>query len=88
MCPLSVRASAPVRASQTLAVSSQLAVAMREPSGLNDAEVHVVGVPLEREDLGAAPGVPDPRRVVLARGGDARAVRAPRDRGHDDRCGP
>ena len=39
MCPLSVRTSAPLFASQTFAVLSQLAVTIREPSGLNDAEV-------------------------------------------------
>ena len=38
MCPLSVRSSAPVFASQTLAVLSALAVTMREPSGLNAAD--------------------------------------------------
>jgi hypothetical protein len=38
VCPLSVRASAPLRASQIFAVPSQLAVTMSEPSGLNAAE--------------------------------------------------
>ena len=37
---------------------------IREPSGLNDAELTLIGVPLEREDLGAGPGVPDLRRLV------------------------
>ena len=119
VCPLRVRISAPDRASQTLAVLSSLAVTMREPSGLNDAESDGIGVPLEREDLGAgpasqtfavlsglavtmrepsglndaedgpvcplrvrslgaAPGVPDPRRLVLTRGDDPRAVGAER----------
>ena len=39
VCPLSVRTSAPVLASQTFAVLSSLAVTIREPSGLNDAEM-------------------------------------------------
>ena len=38
MCPLSVRTSAPLLASQTFAVLSSLAVTIRDPSGLNDAE--------------------------------------------------
>ena len=38
VCPLSVRTSAPVFASQTFAVLSSLAVTTRDPSGLNDAE--------------------------------------------------
>ena len=63
VCPLSVRTSAPLRASQTFAVLSALPVTIREPSGLNDAEMTRAGVPLEREDLGTAPGVPDPRRL-------------------------
>ena len=67
VCPLSVRTSAPLLASQTFAVLSQLAVTIREPSGLNDAEVTPIGVPLEREDLGAGPGVPDLRRLVVTR---------------------
>ncbi len=33
-----MRASAPLRASQTFAVPSSLAVTIREPSGLNAAE--------------------------------------------------
>ena len=67
MCPLSVRTSAPLVASQTFAVLSSLPVTIREPSGLNDAESTEAGVPLEREDLGAAPGVPDLRRLVVTR---------------------
>ena len=46
MCPLSVRTSAPVLASQTFAVPSQLAVTTRAPSGLNEAEVTVRACPL------------------------------------------
>ena len=65
MCPLRVRTSAPLLASQTFAVLSQLAVTIRDPSGLNDAELTTTGVPLEGEDLGAGPGVPDLRRLVL-----------------------
>jgi hypothetical protein len=34
VCPLSVRARAPLRASHTFAVSSKLPVTMREPSGV------------------------------------------------------
>ena len=64
MCPLSVRISAPLCASQTFAVPSSLAVTMREPSGLNDAEQDVTGVSLEREDRGTALRVPDLRCPV------------------------
>ena len=48
-------------ASQTFAVLSSLLVTMRDPSGLNDAEWTGIGVPLEREGLGAGPRVPDLR---------------------------
>jgi len=37
-CPLSVRISAPLLASQTFAVPSRLLVTTRDPSELNDAE--------------------------------------------------
>ena len=80
MCPLRVRTSAPLLASQTFAVLSSLAVTIREPSGLNDAELTVTGVPLEREDLGTALGVPDLRRLVVTPGDDPRAVGAERRR--------
>ncbi len=53
---------------------------MREPSGLNAAEPTESGVAPEREDLGAAPRVPDLRRAVEAPGDDARAVGAERRR--------
>src|SRR5262249_45118092 len=39
VCPLSVRTSDPLCASQTLAIWSELPVTIREPSGLNDADV-------------------------------------------------
>ena len=38
VCPLSVKTSAPLLASQTLAVLSYSPVTIREPSGLNDAD--------------------------------------------------
>ena len=50
-CPLKVKRSIPVAASQTFAVRSSLAVTIREPSGLNDADIDPIGVPLEGEDL-------------------------------------
>ena len=81
-----MRTSAPLRASQTFAVLSQLAVTMREPSGLNDRRSDGSGVPLEREDLGAAPRVPDLRRPVATRGDDARAVGAERRRDDGSVC--
>ena len=46
MCPLRVRTSAPVVASHTFAVSSRLAVTIRDPSGLNDAEATASACPL------------------------------------------
>ena len=46
MALLSVRISAPLLASHTFAVLSQLAVTIREPSGLNDAESTVPVCPL------------------------------------------
>ena len=46
MCPLRVRTSAPLLASHTFAVLSQLPVTTREPSGLNDAEVTQLVCPL------------------------------------------
>ena len=45
-CPLSVRISAPVLASQTFAVLSKLPVTIRDPSGLNDAEPNPLVCPL------------------------------------------
>ena len=80
MCPLRVRTSAPVVASHTFAVRSSLAVTIRDPSGLNDAELTRAGVPLEGEELGPGPRVPHLRRPVLARGDDPRPVRAERRR--------
>ena len=80
MCPLSVRTSAPLLASQTFAVLSPLAVTIRDPSGLNDAEVTSIGVPLECEDLGAGLRVPDLRRLVVTPGDDPRPVGAERRR--------
>jgi hypothetical protein len=38
VCPLRVRTSAPLRASQIFAVLSSPPVTIRDPSGLNDAE--------------------------------------------------
>ena len=64
VCPLSVRTSAPLRASQTFAVLSSLAGDDPRPVGAERRRIDVIGVPLEREDLGAAPGVPDLRRLV------------------------
>ena len=46
VCPLSVRTSAPLLASQTFAVLSSLAVTIRDPSGLNDAEMTASVCPL------------------------------------------
>ena len=46
VCPLSVRTSAPLRASQTFAVLSSPPVTTREPSGLNDAEKRGPACPL------------------------------------------
>ena len=81
VCPLSARASAPVRASQTRAVLSAPAVAIRCRRG-SSTPTSRSGVPLEREGLGSGLGVPDPRRLVPAGGGDPRAVGAPRHRAH------
>ena len=80
MCPLRVRTSAPVFASQTFAVWSELPVTIRDPSGLNDADIDVTGVPLEGEDLGTTLRVPDLRRPVITPGHDPRPVRAERRR--------
>ena len=80
MCPLSVRTSAPVVASHTFAVPSRLAVTIRDPSGLNDADWTPIGVPLEGEDLGTRRRVPHLRRPVPTRGHDPRPVRAERRR--------
>ena len=55
----------PESASQTRAVLSYEAVTTRLPSGLNAAEVTLVGVPLEGGEGLAGVGVPDPRRLVV-----------------------
>ena len=60
-----VRISAPVLASQILAVRPHSLVITRDPSGLNDAEKTRPHA-LQIQDLGPRPGVPDPRRVVIA----------------------
>ena len=58
------------------------------PSGLNATLVHRVGVAGQRVADGLAGGrVPQPHRVVVAAGGDARAVGAERHAVHRARCG-
>ena len=66
MCPLSVRTSAPVGASQTLAVLSQLAVTIREPSGLNDAEVTPPVCPLSVRTSAPVRASQTLRRLVVS----------------------
>ena len=78
VCPLRVRVSWPVAASQTFTVWSSLPEARRLPSGLNATLVTVAGVPLEGEGLLAGRRVPDLHRLVAAGGGEALAVGAER----------
>ena len=75
-------------ASQTFAVPSWLAVTIREPSGLNDADTTQSACPLRVEELGPARRVPDPRRPVPTRGDDPRPVGAERRRTRRHRCAP
>ena len=56
----------PLAASQIFAVLSRLAVASRFPSGLNAMLLTCLVCPAEREQLLAAGGVPNPRRLVVA----------------------
>ena len=53
---------------------------MRVPSGLNAADRPAL-VAAQDDGLAAAIGAPDPRRLVVGGGDDARAVRAERGRG-------
>ena len=80
VCPLSVRTSAPLLASQTFAVLSQLAVTTRDPSGLNDAESTLAVCPLSVRT--SAPLLASQTFAVLSatRGDDPRPVRAERRR--------
>ena len=80
MCPLRVRTSAPVLASHTFAVSSRLAVTIRDPSGLNDAEATAPVCPLRVRT--SAPVVASHTFAVpsATRGHDPRPVRAERRR--------
>ena len=55
------------RASQTFAVLSWLPVTIREPSGLNDAEMTQLVCPLSVRTSAPLVGVPDLRRVVVTR---------------------
>ena len=78
VCPRRVRTSWPVAASQSFTVRSELAEAMRRPSGLNATPMTRMVVPAQGEDFLAGGGVPELHRAVPAGGGDAAAVGAER----------
>ena len=70
-------------ASHSRTVLSSLPEAMRVPSGLNATLYTALGVAGQRLADGLAGGrVPQPHRLVVAAGGDARAVGAERHAGH------
>ena len=73
MCswPLRTAIAMPVAASQTRAVLSKDAVTMRDPSGLNAADLTQLLVAAEDGDRLAGRGVPDARGLVVRRGDDA-----------------
>ena len=66
VCPLSVRVSWPVAASQTFTVLSSLPETIRRPSGLKATLLTRFRVSLEREGFLARRRVPDLHRAVLA----------------------
>ncbi len=68
----------PVAAFQTRAVLSSLAVTMRWPSGENAALSTESVWPSSFRQLLPSGRVPDPRRLIIARGDDALAVRGER----------
>src|ERR1035441_8078968 len=72
----------PVAASQIRAELSWLAVASQVPSGCDRHRPHPVSVAGEVVALLAGGGVPDPRRFVLAGGGQPGAVRCDRHHLH------
>ena len=78
----------PVAASHSRTVLSALPEAIRVPSGLNATLDTASGVAGQRLADGLAGGrVPQPHRLVVTAGDDARAVGAERHAGHRVRCG-
>ena len=73
--PLQLEQGAPVRASHTFAVLSALAVTIRARSGLNTARFTEPACPFS-SSRGAPVRVPHLRRIVIAAGDDAGALRA------------
>ena len=76
MCPLRVRVSWPVAASQTFTVPSTLAEAIRLPSGLNATLLTPSVCPLRVRISSPGRGVPDLHRPIHTGGGDPPAVGA------------
>ena len=80
---LQLSESRPLSASHTRAVLSMLAVTMRRPSGLYLALKTTDSWPSEFCEEAPAVGLPNPRRLVIARGDDAATIgtirRAPDD---------
>ena len=74
VCPSSVATGLPVAASHSRAVLSSEPVRTRAPSGEKATAADGARVSLERGDRLARRRVPQPRRLVLGAGQDARAV--------------